>query len=75
MIVAAEPIEQDALRIRDEFLAMPGLIINVPQVARLLGLRAEHAAAILEALTRERFLMHAANGAYQRASPSRLIEH
>ena len=71
MIVTAGPIDQDALRLRSEFLALPGLTISVPQVARMLGLRSEHAAAILEALARERFLMRTANGAYQRAFPPR----
>ena len=68
MIDTAEPIDLDALRIRNEFLAMPGLTISVPQVARMLGLRSEHAAAILESLAHEQFLMHLANGAYRRAS-------
>jgi hypothetical protein len=67
MIVTAEPIDLDALRIRNEFLAMPGLTINVPQVARMLGLRSEHAAAILETLANERFLTQTANGVYRRA--------
>ena len=70
MIVTAEPIDLDALRVRNEFLAMPGLTISVPQVARMLGLRSEHAAAILETLEHERFLTHIANGAYRRASLS-----
>jgi hypothetical protein len=68
MIVAAEPIDLDALRLRNEFLAMPGLVINVPQVARMLGLRSEHAAALLESLADEKFLTHTANGAYRRAA-------
>ena len=46
---------------------MPGLTISVPQVARMLGLRSEHAAAILETLANEQFLTHTANGAYRRA--------
>ena len=75
MIVTAEPTDLDALRIRNEFLAMPGLIISVPQVARLLGLRSEHAAAILEALARECFLTQTVHGAYRRAVPERLTEH
>lgn len=69
MIATAEPIDLDALRIRNEFLDMPRLTLSVPQVARMLGLRSEHAAAILEALAQERFLTQMANGAYRRASP------
>ena len=68
MIVAAAPTDLDSLRLRNEFLEMPGLSISVSQVARLLGLRSEHAAAILETLTRERFLTHTGTGLYHRAS-------
>lgn len=75
MIVAANPTELDALRLRNEFLEMPGLTISVPQVARLLGLRSEHAAAILETLASERFLTQTPTGSYQRACTSQLIEH
>jgi hypothetical protein len=75
MIVTADPLDMDALRLRSEFLAMPGLIVNVPQVARMFGLRSEHAAAILEALASEMFLTRTANGAYRRAERPRLIEH
>jgi DNA-binding IclR family transcriptional regulator len=74
MIVPGDPIDQDALRIRNEFLEMPGLIVNVPQVARLLGVRSEHAGAILETLEREHFLAQTANGAYHLASPDRRPE-
>ena len=68
MIVAAAPTELDSLRLRNEFLEMPGLRISVLQVARMLGLRSEHAAAILETLTSERFLTQTAAGLYHRAS-------
>jgi len=74
MIVTAEPIDLDALRIRNEFLAMPGLTISAPQVARMLGLRSEQAAAILETLAHEHFLTQTANGGYRRASLSQLTE-
>lgn len=67
MIVAANPTDLDALRLRNEFLEVPGLTISVPQVARILGLRAEHAAAILETLASERFLTQTPTGSYQRA--------
>src|SRR5260221_341225 len=56
MIVAANPTDLDALRLRNELLEMPGLTISVPQVARILGLRSEHAAAILDALGSEKVL-------------------
>ncbi len=75
MIVAANPTDLDALRLRNEFLEMPGLTISVPQVARILGLRSEHAAAILEALASEKFLTKTPTGSYQRACASPPIEH
>ena len=75
MIVAASPTDLDAPRLRHEFLEIPGLTISVPQVARMLGLRSEHAAAILETLASERFLTQTPTGSYQRAFASQLIEH
>jgi hypothetical protein len=67
MIVAAAPTDLDSLRLRNEFLEMPGLSIDVSQVARMLGLRSEHAAAILETLASEKFLTQTATGLYHRA--------
>jgi hypothetical protein len=75
MIVAAAPTDLDALRLRNEFLEMPGLAISVPQAARMLGLRSEHAAALLETLASERFLTQTAAGLYQRAASSGPIGH
>ena len=73
MIAAANPTDLDALRLRHEFLEMPGLTISVPQAARMLGLRSEHAAALLDTLASERFLTQTPGGSYQRASASQLI--
>jgi len=67
MIVAAAPTDLDSLRVRNEFLDMPGLTLSVPQVARMLGLRSEHAAAILATLVSEQFLRQTAAGSYDRA--------
>jgi len=75
MIAAAAPTDLDALRLRHEFLEMPGLTISVPQAARMLGLRSEHAAAILDTLAREKFLTQTPTGSYQRASRPQPIEH
>lgn len=69
MIVAAAPTDLDALRVRSEFLDLPGLTLSIPQVARMLGVRAEHAAAILETLVSEQFLVATPNGSYHRALP------
>ena len=69
MIVAAAPTDLDALRVRSEFLDLPGLTLSVPQVARMLGLRSEHAATILETLVHEQFLTSTPSGSYHRAMP------
>src|SRR5262249_53331448 len=65
----------DALRLRHEFLEMPGLTISVPQAARMLGLRSQHAAAILDTLAREKFLTRTPGGPDPRAFASQLMEH
>jgi hypothetical protein len=67
MIVAAAPTDLDSLRLRHEYLDMPGLSLSVTQVARMLGLRSEHAAAILETLVSEHFLTQTPTGSYHRA--------
>ena len=67
MIVAADPTDLDSLRVRNEFLDMPGLNLSVSQVARMLGLRSEHAAEILETLVSEQFLTQTPPGSYHRA--------
>jgi hypothetical protein len=73
MIVPGDPIDQDALRVRSEFLEVPGLTVSAPQVARMFGLRSEHAGAILAALEREHFLAQTGNGTYHLA-PSPISE-
>ena len=69
MITFTDAIDADALRIRHEFLEMPALKLSVAQTARLLAIRAEHAAAMLEALEEDGFLMHTSSGDYRRAQP------
>lgn len=70
MIAAAAPIDADTLRIRHEFLAMPGMRLAVPQAARLLGVSLHHAAQMLDVLEQEGFLIHTLDGQYRRAQPS-----
>ena len=69
MIAFADAIEADALRIRHEFLDMPGLVLTVAQTARLYGLSSAHAKALLDALEAEGFLMSQIDGAYRRSTP------
>jgi Mn-dependent DtxR family transcriptional regulator len=56
MISTTEPIDADVLRIRHEYLELPGLQLTVRQVSRLLGVSAAHAATMLADLEREGFL-------------------
>lgn len=66
MIVIGTPIERDMLRLRNEFLEMPGLAFTVPQAARLFGVRLDHAAEMLDALEHEGFLTRDEHGTYHR---------
>jgi hypothetical protein len=68
MIVLGGPVDLDTLRLRSEFLSMPGLTITRPQVARLLGVRLEHARAMLDELEHEGFLVCDEDGDYRRAA-------
>ena len=69
MIALAKAIDADTLRIRHEFLEMPGLVLTVAQTARLYALSQAHAKALLDELEGEGFLMHR-HDAYRRAMPS-----
>ncbi len=64
----ADPIDLDTLRLRSEFLEMPGLTITVLQAARLVGVRTGRAAEILDVLADEGFLVRDQRGAYHRRS-------
>jgi hypothetical protein len=55
------------MRVRAEFLEMPGLTVTVPQAARLWALDAELSAAVLSALEEARFLVRTRNSAFARA--------
>lgn len=68
MITVAEPIDNDTLRIRHEFLARHDLQISADAVAAPLGLPLRHAVIILESLVRDGFLAHTADGRYARVS-------
>jgi hypothetical protein len=69
MIAVSAPIDADTLRIRHEFLAMPGMCLPVPQAARLLGVSLNHAAEMLDVLEEEGFLIRTPDGQYRRALP------
>ena len=69
MITTAESTDLDALRLRSEFLEMPGLAITIRQTARLVGVRTERAATMLDELEHEGFLTHESDGTYHRPNP------
>lgn len=69
MVRVAEAIDADALRIRHEFLDMPGLVLTVAQTARLYALSTAHARALLDELVDEGFLVGGAAGGYRRSTP------
>lgn len=69
MIVAADPIDADILRLRHEFGSMPALCLTVPQVTRLLDVRLDKAVDLLSALEGDGFLMRTHNGAFRRTQP------
>ena len=69
MVIFAEAIDADVLRMRHEFLDMPGLVLTVPQTARLYDLSTSHARAMLDTLEHEGFLVSSPNGAYRRSAP------
>jgi hypothetical protein len=54
------------LRIRREFLEMPGLRLTSRQACRLLGLNADVCEPLLESLVEARFLRHTQSGAFIR---------
>lgn len=54
------------LRIRSEFLEMPGLRLTPPQAARLWGVTDPMARSLLAALVEARFLVALPDGSYAR---------
>jgi hypothetical protein len=69
MIAIADAIDADALRVRSEFLEMPGLAMTVAQTALLFGLSTAHAKTLLDTLEVDGFLISYPNGAYRRSTP------
>jgi hypothetical protein len=69
MIAIADAIDADALRIRHEFLEMPGLVLTVAQTARLYAVSTAHAKTLLETLEADGFLLGGRDGTYRRSTP------
>jgi mono/diheme cytochrome c family protein len=60
------PVDADLRTLRSEFLAMPGLCLTVPQVARLLSVPQPKARDLLDRLIGEGLLVHTVSGVYRR---------
>ena len=72
MPATAASMGPDALRIRNEFLELPGLRLTIPQAARLMNVSAALAAQVLVDLEHEGFLEHSimqSRAVYRRSSP------
>jgi predicted transcriptional regulator of viral defense system len=72
MIAVAEPIDADTLRIRHEFLRVPGLHASANDVSRLLDVSLRHARLVLESLARDGFLERTTDGQFVRCQDRRL---
>lgn len=66
MVTLTAPVDADLLRLRAEFLAMPGLCLTVRQTARLLSVREPDAHVLLDALVDEGLLVRHGGGLYRR---------
>lgn len=71
MVIWANPAEDSLLRIRAEYLEMPGLSLTHGQACRLWGLDPGVCAALLDALVEQRFLRQIRDGAFVRADTGR----
>ena len=69
MIDFAAPVDADSLRLRHEFLVAPALCLTVAQTARLLSVHHTRAAAILDELEQEGWLIRLTSGRYRRPEP------
>jgi DNA-binding GntR family transcriptional regulator len=60
------PVDVDLIRLRNEFLAMPGLCLTIRQTARLLSVRETTARSLLDALCAEGLINRHGGGLYGR---------
>ena len=66
--------ESMLLRVKGEFLEMPGLRVTEVQARRLWGLDADCCGALLEELVRARFLFRTRDGAFMRVEHARPLK-
>jgi DNA-binding IclR family transcriptional regulator len=69
MITHGSPIDADTLRLCDIFVSTPTLLLTVSQTARLLDVRLDRAAGLLDELEAEGWLIHRMDGQYRLAEP------
>ena len=69
MVILANPVDANQLRLRHEFLSLPGLVLTTAQAARLLDVRVREAEEMLASLEEERFLTRTPSGTFRRAEP------
>jgi predicted transcriptional regulator of viral defense system len=68
-MTAAVSAEHELMKLRDEYLSMPGMCLNIQQAARLMGVDPECATHLLDELEAEGLLRRADGGIYRRSSP------
>ena len=66
MVIWADPAEDLLLRIRAEYLEMPGLSLTERQACRLWGLEQRACNALLDELVEQQFLRRTREGAFIR---------
>jgi predicted transcriptional regulator of viral defense system len=66
MVTLSAPVDADLLRLRNEFVAMPGLCLTARQTARLLSVRETKARELLDELVAEGWLVRHLSGLYRR---------
>jgi hypothetical protein len=62
------------LRVKGEFLEMPGLRVTEAQARRLWGLDADSCGVVLQELVRARFLFRTRDGAFMRVEHGRSLK-
>jgi hypothetical protein len=63
----------EILRVRGEYLEMPGLRLTVAQARRLWGLDATRCATLLQTLVDAQFLFKTRDGAFMRVESGRAV--
>ncbi|MGH9140521.1 MAG: hypothetical protein ACRD2I_05195 [Vicinamibacterales bacterium] len=67
-MIAAMFTDRDLARLREEFVSLPGMCLDLPQVARLVDVDKVCAAHLLEELEAEGLLVRSTRPIYRRAS-------